>query len=159
MVTEVTHSARGIPFAFSSGVNTDSIPGPPIVVAVVDTNPEIVRMLRISLEKAGFVALAIYVEDIKTGSANLKSMLQEHDPRVIVYDIAPPYDQNLRFLEHLRTTTEFQHRKFVLMSVNVRAAQEFVGSGETVHEVVGKDADILEIVRAVKEASRSRPTK
>lgn len=156
---EITQSRRGTAFAFSSGVNTDPNAGPPIVVAIVDTNPEIVRMLRISLEKAGFVALAIFVEDIKTGSANLKSMLQEHDPRVIVYDIAPPYDQNLRFLEHLRTTTDFQHRKFVLMSVNVRVAQEFVGREETVHEVLGKDTDILEIVRAVKEASRSRPTK
>lgn len=131
----------------------------PIVVAIVDTNPEIVRLLRVSLEKAGFITLSIYTDEIKTGSANLKAMLQERDPRVIIYDVAPPYDQSWRFLEHLRTTPDFQRRKFVLMSVNVRAVQEIVGREETVFEVVGKDTDILEIVRAVKEASRSRPTK
>ena len=134
-------------------------PTGPHVVAIVDTNPEIVRMLRMSLEKAGFVALAMHVEDIKIGSANVKSLLEEHDPRVVVYDLAPPYEQSWRFLEHLRTATDFRGRRFVLTSVNVRAVQEIVGREETVHEIVGKDTDILEIVRAVKEASRARPTR
>ncbi len=131
----------------------------PIVVAILDTNPEIVRMLRVSLEKAGFVALSMHIEDIKTGAANVKSVLDEHDPSVIVYDIAPPYEQGWRFLEHLRESTDFRKRRFVLTSVNVQAAQEIVGREETVYEIVGKDTDILDIVRAVKEASRARPTK
>jgi CheY-like chemotaxis protein len=131
----------------------------PIVVAVVDTNPEIVRMLRVSLEQAGFVAISMHIENIKTGEANLKSMLEEHNPKVIIYDIAPPYEQSLRFLDHLRTTTDFRNRRFVLTSVNVRAVQEVVGREETVYEIVGKDTDILEIVRAVKEATRARPTR
>ena len=131
----------------------------PIVVAIVDTNPEIVRMLRINLEKAGFVAIDLPIEHIKTGVANLKSMLEEHDPRVIVYDVAPPYDQSWRFLEHLRTTTDFRGRQFVLTAVNVRAVREILRHNETVYEIIGKDTDIMEVVRAVKEASRARPTR
>jgi CheY-like chemotaxis protein len=131
----------------------------PVVVAVVNTNPDIIRMLRMSLEHAGFVALAVHIEDIKTGSANVKSLIEEHDPRVVVYDIAPPYEQNWRFLDHLRTSTDFRGRRFVLTSVNVAAAQQAVGKEESVYEVVGQDSDILEVVRAVKEASRARPTR
>ena len=131
----------------------------PIVVAVVNTNPELVRVLRVSLERAGFVTFAVHIEDIKTGEANVKSLLDEHNPRVVVYDLAPPYDVHWRFLDHLRKSTDFKDRRFVLTSVNVRAAQRIVDMEETVYEVVGQDADILEVVRAVKEASRARPTR
>jgi CheY-like chemotaxis protein len=131
----------------------------PIVVAIVNTNPDIVRLLRVSLERAGFVAFAIHVEDIRTASTALRTLLQEHDPAVIVYDVAPPYDQNWRFLDHLRMSTDFGGRRFVLTSVNVRAVQQVVGKEEAVYEVIGHDPDILEVVRAVKEASRARPTR
>ena len=143
---------------FVPAVNTPT-ESPPIVVAIVNSNPDIVRLLRISLERAGFVALAIHIEDIKTGSANVKSLLEEHDPRVIVYDVAPPYEQNWRFLDHLRQSTDFKGRRFVLTSVNVRAVQQVVGKEETVYEVVGHDSDLLQVVRAVKEAARARPTR
>lgn len=131
----------------------------PIVVAVINTNPELVRVLRVSLERAGFVTFAVHLEDIKTGDATVKSLIDEHDPRVVVYDLAPPYDVHWRFLDHLRKSTDFKDRRFVLTSVNLRAAQRIVDMEETVHEVVGQDSDILEVVRAVKEASRARPTR
>jgi DNA-binding NarL/FixJ family response regulator len=131
----------------------------PIVVAIVNTNPELIRILRVSLEKAGFVTFAIHIEDIKTGEANIKPLLEEHNPQVVIYDLAPPYDMHWRFLDHLRTATDFKGRRFVLTSVNVGAAQQVVGMDETVYEVIGQDADILEVVRAVKEASRARPTR
>jgi len=158
-VLKTTPEAAALRLLFQEAVSPDSSSAPPIVVAIVDTNPEIVRILRISLENAGFVAIDMPIEDIKTGVANVKSMLEEHDPRVIVYDVAPPYEQSWRFLEHLRVTTDFRGRQFVLTAVNVRAAREVLRNDETVHEIIGKDADIMEIVRAVKEASRARPTR
>jgi CheY-like chemotaxis protein len=142
-----------------SGVNTPEPSAAPIVVAIVDTNPEIVRLLRVHLENSGFVAIDIPIEEIKTGVSNLQSMLAEHDPKVIVYDIAPPYEQSWRFLQHLRSATDFKGRQFVLTAVNVRAVREALRHGEMVHEIIGKDEDILAVVRAVKEASRARPTR
>lgn len=131
----------------------------PVTVAVVNSNPDIVRLLRVNLERAGFVAFAVHIEDIKTVAANVRSLLQEHDPRVIVYDVAPPYEENWRFLKHLRSSTDFHGREFVLISVNASEVQRAVGRDASVFEIVGKDADILEVVRAVKEASRARPTR
>ena len=140
------------------GRKSDEIDNP-IVVAVVNTNPDLVRLLRVSLEHAGFVVLIMHIEDIKLGTTDMDMLLTQHDPKVIVYDVAPPYDQNWRFLDHLRGSTSFRGRQFVLTSVNVKRMQELVHKDERVYEVVGKSKDIGEVVRAVKEASRNRPTR
>ncbi len=81
-----------------------------------------------------------------------------HAP-IVVYDLAPPYDMNWRFLDHLRTSTGFKGRQFVLTSVNVRHAEGVIRGDESVYEVLGEENDIAEVVRAVKEASRARPTR
>jgi DNA-binding response OmpR family regulator len=131
----------------------------PPVVAIVNTNPDLVRMLQVNLEAAAFVVFTLHIEDIRLASTNVESFLEQHDPRVIVYDVAPPFDQNWRFLDHLRTATAFRGRQFVLTTVNARKVEEIVGNEETVYEVVGQPTDVAEVVRAVKEASRARPTR
>ena len=131
----------------------------PTVVAVVNTNPDLVRIIRMALEEAGFVAFEVHIEAIRLGAADVDSILKQHDPKVIVYDVAPPYDHNWRFLDHLRTSTGFKGRRFVLTSVNARAVAEIVGTDESVYEVLGQAEDISEIVRAVKEAARARDTR
>jgi hypothetical protein len=131
----------------------------PIVVAIVNTNPDLVRIMRMSLEKAGFVVFEFHIEDIRLGAADVDSLLKQHDPKVIVYDLAPPYDMNWRFLDHLRTSTGFKGRQFVLTSVNVRHAEDVIKGDESVYEVLGEEEDMAQLVRAVKEASRARPTR
>ncbi len=129
------------------------------VVSVVNTNPDLVRILRMSLERAGFIVFVIHIEDIKLGAANVESFLHQHDPKVIVYDVAPPYEMNWRFLDHLRSATGFEGRQFVLTSVNAARVREIVGTDETVYEVAGEPDDVAAVVRAVKEASRARATR
>src|SRR3954468_15098804 len=106
----------------------------PIIVAIVNTNPDLVRLLRVNLERAGFVVFEIHIEEIRLGTTNVESFLNQHDPKVIVYDVAPPFDQNVRFLDHLRSATGFKGRQFVLTSVNARRVDEIVGLDETVYE-------------------------
>jgi hypothetical protein len=130
----------------------------PIVVAIVNTNPDLVRMLQIAIEQAGFVTFVWHVDDIRKGATDIEPLLRQHDPKVVVYDVAPPFEQNWRFLEHLRTATAFAGRRFVLTTVNIGRLQEIVGLDETVYEIVGRASEIDQVVRAVKEASRARPT-
>ena len=131
----------------------------PTVVAIVNTNPDIVRLLRVNLEAAGYVVFIIHIEDIKTNAVDADALLDQHDPKVIVYDVAPPYELNWRFLDHLRAATGFKGRQFVLTSVNVKRVEEVVGLEDTVYEVVGHADDLGDVVRAVKEAARARPTR
>ena len=130
-----------------------------IVVAVINSNPDLVRILRVWLEQAGFLVIIIHIEDMKLGSTDVDMLLEQHDPRVIVYDVAPPYDQNWRFLDHLRTRTIFKGRQFVLTSVNAKRLRDIVGIDESVYEVAGEPTDIEQVIRAVREASRARPTR
>ncbi len=52
-----------------------------------------------------------------------------------------------------------QSRQFVMTSTNAQRLQELVGSHQQVYEIVGKPFDLDEVVRAVKEAARARPTR
>jgi DNA-binding NarL/FixJ family response regulator len=127
------------------------------VVAVVNTNPDLVQLLKARIESAGFVVLELHVADIRAG-LDLGAVLAQHDPKVIVYDVVVPYERNWRFLQHLRET-HFHDRQLVLTSPNDRALSQLVGRDEKVYEILNADADIDVIVQAVREAARARPTR
>src|SRR4051812_1842757 len=131
--------------------------GPP-VVAIINTSPDVVDLLRLAIEPAGFVAVTALTFDIRDGNIELDAFVTQHDPRVIVYDIAPPYDANWRLFEHVSSRPVMEGRQFVLTATNATHVERLAGPHRTVYEVVGKPLDLDEIVRAVKEASRARPT-
>ena len=124
------------------------------VVAVVNTNPDLVELLKARVEAAGFVVLVLHIADIREG-LDVGSVLAQHDPQVIVYDVVAPYDRNWRFLQHLRETT-FVNRRFVLTSPNVAALERIVGRDHKIYEIIDGGADIDAIVQAVRQAARSR---
>jgi DNA-binding response OmpR family regulator len=126
------------------------------VVAVINTNPDLVELLKARIEAAGFVVLVIHIAEIR-GGLDLESVLKQRDPRVIVYDVVPPYERNWRFLQHLRDTS-FKGRQFVLTSPNQQALAKLAGRDETIYEIIEDGTDIDAIVQAVREAARARPT-
>ena len=66
-------------------------------IAVLNSNQDVVEMLRTVMEQAGFNTVTTHVPDIKRGEEDFLSFLRKHDPAVIVYDIAPPYRENWNF--------------------------------------------------------------
>jgi CheY-like chemotaxis protein len=126
------------------------------VVAVINTNPDLIELLKVRIEAAGLVVLAIHVADIRAG-LDLGAVLTQHQPEVVVYDVVMPYERNWRFLQHLRGTT-LRHYRFVLTTPNAVAIARLVGKDEKVYEVLDDRADIDAIVQAVREAARARPT-
>ena len=72
-----------------------------IVAAVLNTSPDVVDMLRRVLEQAGIVTVTGFTHDIRDGDMDFESVVRQHDPNVIVYDIAPPYDANWTLFQHL----------------------------------------------------------
>jgi DNA-binding NarL/FixJ family response regulator len=127
------------------------------VVAIVNTNPDLVELLKARVEAAGFVALVLHIAEIRAG-LDLAAVLSQHDPQVIVYDVVAPFERNWRFLQHLRATA-FLHRRFVLTTPNAAALQRFVGRDEHIYEIVDGGGDVDAIVQAVREAAKARPTR
>jgi DNA-binding NtrC family response regulator len=125
-------------------------------VAVFNTNDDVVELLRMALERSGFVVVSGHIDDARRGSLLLSAFVEEHNPAVILYDVAPPYERHWAFLEHVRSQPFMANRQFVITSTNVQRVREQVGIQEPIFEIVGKTEDIEPIVNAVKTASRAR---
>jgi CheY-like chemotaxis protein len=128
----------------------------PPVVAILNSNDDLVELLRSLLEQAGFVTVSGHVDQVRRGELDLVNFVKQHEPNVIVYDLVPPYDRSWNYLHLLRDSEHLRGRPFVLTSVNAERASEVVGRSEMVYEIVGKTTDLDRIVAAVKEASKLR---
>lgn len=132
---------------------------PPDVVAVINTSPDTIELLRLTLQPAGIITVSAFTYEIRDGKIDLNAFMAAHRPKVIIYDVAPPYDANWRFLQHLRANPAVQGVRWVITSTNPVHVEKLAGKDEQVHEIVGKPYDLDRIAAATKEALRSRPTK
>jgi CheY-like chemotaxis protein len=131
----------------------------PIVAAIINTSHDVIDMLRLALQQAGIVPVTAFTHQVRDGEIDLDAFMRQHEPSVIVYDLAPPYDANIRLFQHLSGLPSMQGRQFVLTSVNTAQVEKLLGTDDEVYEVVGKPLDLGKNVRAEKEAGRSRPTR
>jgi len=124
------------------------------VVAVFNTSPDTVAMLRYHLESGGFIVVGVMTYELRDGEIDLEHLVHQHRPSVVIYDIAPPYDQNVRLLRHFQSRPALQACEFVLTSTNSARVSSLVSSDEPVFEIIGKPYDLNEILRAVQEAHK-----
>jgi DNA-binding NarL/FixJ family response regulator len=130
------------------------MPGdPPTLVAVFNSNDDIVEMLRVALELSGFLVVTGHVPKAIRGEFDLPGFVARTDPKAIVYDISPPYERNWNYLLHLRQRPELRDRRFVLTSTHAARVMELAKTDVMVHEILGKPYDINAIVQAVAEAA------
>ena len=129
------------------------------VVAIVNTSPDTIDLLRDALERAGFLVVSCYTHDIREGRIDFDAFMRTHKPSVISYDIAPPYDRNVSLYRHVRGMDVAKDVQFVITATNANHVQKLVGRDQQVYEVVGKEEDLGRIVDAIKQASRARPTR
>jgi DNA-binding NtrC family response regulator len=131
----------------------------PTVVGIFNTSADVVDLLRRAIEPTGMVAVSVFTKEIREGAVSVDGFLREHDPQVVVYDIAPPYDANWRLFQHVASMELMRDRPVVLTTTNAAELEKIVGKNHRIFEIVGKPYDLDQIVRAVKEAARSRPTR
>ena len=127
------------------------------VVAVFNTSEDTTDMLRIVLEQAGFVVFSAFTNKLRDGVTDLAHLMRQHRPKVIVYDIAIPYDANWRLFEHIRDSPACQSVRFVVTTTNVAQVRNVAGTMEPMIEIVGKPYDLDALVRAVHDAIKAGP--
>lgn len=130
----------------------DSMTARPPVVAILNSNDDTVEMLAAMLEAEGMVAVTAHVSDLRRGKFDFAGFLSEHDPKVIIYDVPPPYDRSWLFLEHLRNLPSMNGRTFVLTSTNPQRVQQIAQPDEPIFEIIGKPYDMQMIIDAVRKA-------
>src|SRR5688572_24900067 len=125
------------------------------VVAIFNTSEDTTDLLRIVFENAGFVVVTAFTNLLRDGKVDLEAFMRQHQPSVIVYDIALPYEVNWRLFQHICEAPASKGVSFVLTSTNIRHLRELAGDIE-VYEIVGKPYDLEQIVKAVKKAGAQR---
>jgi DNA-binding response OmpR family regulator len=123
----------------------------PGCVAILNTNEDIVTLLRALLESEGCKVVTAHIRHLKDGRVDLLDFVKEFDPAVVLYDVAPPYEENWRFLGLLRDTDALRGRRFVITTTNRAMLERLVGPTGA-HEILGKPFDLDEVVRVVKAA-------
>jgi CheY-like chemotaxis protein len=125
------------------------------VVAVFNTSPDTVQLLRHLFEGDGIVVVTAFTYEIRDGEVDLVRFMSQHRPQAIVYDIAPPYEPNWRLFQHLRSTTAMRDAQCVLTSTNAQHVQKMVGAEAQVFEFIGKPYDLEQILGATRRALRA----
>ena len=123
----------------------------PHVVAVFNTSEDTTDMLRVFFEVAGLVVVTAFTNRLRDGKVDLEAFMRQHQPAVIVYDIAIPYEQNWRLFEHIRAAPACRGVSFVVTTTNAKHVRALAGDQE-VHEIVGKPYDLDAILNAVRHA-------
>ena len=126
------------------------------VVGVVDTSEELTQILSWVAEDAGGQPVVTYVPDLKRGEPDPAVFLQDHDPRVLLWDIGLPYAENWAFFHAVCTSPAGQGRTYILTTTNKGALEDLVGP-TSAHEVVGKPFDIDELITTVQQALPAAP--
>jgi len=128
----------------------------PLVVAVINSSPDVIDMLRIAFEHAGFLVVSTFTFAIRNGEVDLEAFLRLHRPAAIIYDLAPPYKNNWQLFLHLREVPGFQDRPIILTSTNPRRLQEFADVGQAVFEVMETPYEINNLIDTVARATGRR---
>jgi DNA-binding NtrC family response regulator len=123
-------------------------------VAVINSNEDIVEAIQLILADEGYHSVGAHVIDFKKGRKDFVTFCKEHNPQVIIFDIAPPYEENWTFLQLIKNAKEVEGRKFIITTTNKGILEKFVGKTDAI-EIVGKPFDMEEIVTTVKKKLKS----
>jgi CheY-like chemotaxis protein len=121
-------------------------------ITVLNSSAETIEILKIALEEQGYAVSTGHVADVKKGQLDVIDFVAEHQPDVIIYDVAIPYEENWRFLRLLQSSEALKDAKWVITTTHRKRLEELVGECGEVYEVVGKPYDLIQITNAVKNA-------
>ena len=121
-------------------------------IAVFNSSEDTIEVLKMALEEHGFAVASGHVSDIKRGQVDVLDFVEEHQPDVVIYDVALPYEENWRFLRLLQSSEALKHLKWVITTTHKKRLEELVGDCGEVFEIVGKPYDIEQITNAVRGA-------
>jgi len=119
-------------------------------VAVINTNEDVIDMLSTALAQEGIDSIAGHVIDFKRGRADFEEFVERNKPKVLIYDLAPPYRENWEFFQELVHSEVGKNRHFVLTTANKKLLTEAAGKDVEAYEISEKPYNLSLIVQAVQ---------
>jgi len=127
-------------------MSSNSLPS----VAICNHVADLIDIVAEHLEAAGYASAKLHIEDIQKGRVDFVSWLKKHDPKVVIYDVAPPYKESLNFLALVQGLGAMQDRCVILTTTNLRALQQ-ERHGIVAHEMLGKPYELGTLIKTIKE--------
>jgi DNA-binding response OmpR family regulator len=123
------------------------------VVALFNASDDTVDMVQAMLNASGLDCLVgCHFADLKKGRTDFSRYLARHDPRVVIFDISPPYKENWAFFQTLRDAKAMDGRGLVVTTTNKKRLDEILGEDSAALEIVGKPYDLNQIRTAIDAA-------
>lgn len=92
--------------------------------------------LHITLERAGFVVVGILNADVYDGTLDLEALVDRYGVRVIVWDLAPPFETSWNVFQACRRLPRLQRCRFVI-ATGARSLTKITQSAESMAAVFG----------------------
>ena len=122
------------------------------VVAILNSADDVIEMLSLALEGAGFATVSARLSEIQSGVMDLVALVRAHRPVAIVYDLPRPYEANWNFLRLLKEVQSLSRLGWVLTTLDKTALEAAVGPASVVQIVLGKPYGLDEVVAAVRQS-------
>jgi len=136
------------------GTNDESV-SRSAVIAVLNSNQDVLRLIHDVLQDEGYAVVTDHIHNFKDGDENLIDFLTKHRPALLLYDLAPPYQENWNFLQLLCRIPEVSSLPMVLTTVNKNALETVVGKTDA-FEILGTHDNLVPVVEAINRALHSR---
>ncbi len=141
-------ACRRLPYSWPDPHVTDTRQ----VVALFNASDDTVEMVQLMLASDFQCLIGCQFSDLKKGHIDFARFVGEHDPRVVIFDISPPYEENWSFFKTLRDNPAMQSRGLVLTTTNKERLDETAGKDSKAFEIVGKPYDLAQIKSAIAAA-------
>lgn len=123
-------------------------------VAVINSNEDVVEAIQLALNTAGYETVGAHLVDFKRGRKDIFEFVRIEAPDAIVLDIAPPYEENWRYYELLKSSDKLGGISFILTTTNIALLKKAIDSksADAAVEIMGKPFDIDAIRKKVRKA-------
>jgi DNA-binding response OmpR family regulator len=138
----------------ADGTVLATVPGM-ATVAIINSSQDTVEMLRTLLEREGWQTVEGHADEIKRGRIDFLSYLETHDPTVVIWDVAPPYDQNWAFLRLVRSSRAMDGRVVIVTTTNKVALDRFAGGPTDALEIFTKPYDVDILIETITRLLRT----
>jgi DNA-binding response OmpR family regulator len=124
------------------------------LVAILNGSSDILEALEEYLRGEGLITITAIVTEFKKGRADFIDFMQMHKPAVILYDVQPPYDENMTFLRLLMDTHSMEDQCVILTTTNKSALEKVTGEANSI-EIIGKPFDLDLLIREIRAKLKS----
>jgi DNA-binding response OmpR family regulator len=120
-------------------------------ILILNTAVDTVEALEALLGDEGYQVIAKYVRDLRQGEDDGEKMLEEAKPNVVIFDVAPPIEENWKAFMRFRPFAKTRGIPIVLTTTVEKEVRKYAGDHEII-ELLLKPFDLQLLLDVVAVA-------